>query len=188
MKFAGLLPLPLLACLSTGCSTRILEETNEISIARDCREPMKLFNSFVMRTKNISWSEAKEAKEKVSILTIDLTLETTTKWPIAPSNSGNGVLYSIEYSLTGEDGARHAPKERTGIAEEIHRPVKADEQAEGKLLFRVPRANYVFAIERKFSGNPVVAKREDQLSVCKISARDVPLGRPSSPAGMPGVY
>lgn len=191
MKFAGLTSLLLMACLSIGCSTRILEEVDEkIDAPQDCREPTKLFNNFVVRAKTVSWSKAKDAKDKTSILTISLTFENVTKWSVALSNSGNGILYSIEYSLTGEDGFHHAPKETVGIitGDQIHRPIKPDEVAEGKLMFQVPRANYVLAIERKFSGKPVAAKREDRLSACKIPANDFSVTRPSSPGGMSGVY
>ncbi len=188
MKFIGLAPFMLMACLLTGCSTQILEELNETSIPRDCREPAKLFTSFMVRAKNVSWSEAKAAKDKASILTIQLAFENVTTWSVALSNSSNGILYSIEYSLSGENSSRYAPKETSGVTNEIHQPIKPGEAAEGKLIFDVPKADYILVIERKFSGKPVSAKREDHRSACKIPSHDFSAARPSKLGGISGVY
>lgn len=188
MKFAALTFLLLTACLSTGCSTRILEEAEEINVPRDCREPAKAFNNFVLRATNVLWSDPRDPRDKTSTLTIHLMFENVAKWSIPLSNSGNGILYAIEYSLTGEDGFRVTPTELAGIADEIHRPIKPDEPAEAKLLFHVPRANYVLTIERKIASKPGAAKREDHLFVCNIPANIFSVTRPSSPEGISGVY
>ncbi len=178
----------LLAWLLSGCSTQILDDLSESSVPQDCREPNKLFVNFMVRAKNVSWSEAKAKKEKTSILTIQLAFENTTAWSVALSNSSNGILYSIEYSLSGENGTHYAPKEIGGIANDIHQPIKPGETAEGKLVFEVPKANYLLVIERKFSGKPVSGRREDHLSACKLSTEDFSAVMPSSRGGPSGVY
>jgi hypothetical protein len=188
MRFTGPISCMMLACLLAGCSTQLLEDANEIVIPRDCREPTALFTNFVMRAKNVTWSEPKAAKDKTPTLTLQLAFENATKWSVALSNSDNGILYSIEYSLSGEDGVRYAPTEIGGVAKEIHQPIRPGETLEGALTFNVPRANYVLTLERKFAGKSVPAKREDYLSACKIPSRDFSIARPSGLKGLLGVY
>jgi hypothetical protein len=186
MRVTAPISCVMLACLLAGCSTQILEDASEIAIPRDCREPTALFSNFVMRAKNVTWSEPKASKEPT--LTLQLTFENATKWSVALSNSDNGILYSVEYSLSGEDGIRYSPKEVGGVAKEIHQLIKPGETLEGTLTFNVPRANYVLSLERKFAGKSVPAKREDYLSACKIPSRDFSIARPSSLRGLLGVY
>jgi hypothetical protein len=190
MKFTGPISFMLMACLLAGCSTQILEEVSDISIPHDCREPTKLFRSFTVRAKNVSWSGSQGAKEKTSILTVQLTFENVMKWPMALSNSGNGILYSVEYSLSGEDGTRYAPKEATGVTkgDAIHQPIQTDQPGEGQLIFHVPKANYVLGIEQKFAGNPVTAQREDHFSACKIPSHDFTAPKPVNRGTTSGVY
>jgi hypothetical protein len=188
MQFTGPVSVLLLAILLTGCSTQLLEDANEIVMPRDCREPTPLFATFVVRAKNITWSEPKTFKDKSSILTLQLTFENVTKWPVALSNSDNGILYSVDYSLSGDDGIRYAPTEAGGAAKDIHQAIRPIEILEGTLVFNVPRANYVLALERKFSGKSVPAKREDYFSACKIPSHDFSVARPWSLKGMLGVY
>jgi hypothetical protein len=166
----------LMAGLLNGCSSQILEEASDISIPRDCREPTKLFSTFNMRATHVAWSDV---KEKTSVLTIDLSLDNATKWPTPLSNSGNGVLYSIEYSLNGES-TRYAPKETAGAFKDIHAPIPLEKTIDGKLIFAVPRGSYILSVERKFDGTPVPGKREDHVSFCRISPVDSMLMRPSN--------
>jgi len=181
----ALVPLLLLANLLTGCSSQILEEASDINIPRDCRDTTKLFNSFNMRATTVAWSVS---KERTPILAIGLSFENLTQWPIALSNSGNGVLYSVDYSLTAENGSSYAPKDTSGIVKDIHKPIALEETAEGKLVFAAPKANYLLAIERKFAGTPVAGKAEDHVSSCKISSSEYQVVRPSSLRTVSGVY
>jgi hypothetical protein len=48
--------------------------------------------------------------------------------------------------------------------------IRPDEPETGKLVFEVPRDNYLLAIERKFAGKPVSGESSDHIAVCKISA------------------
>jgi hypothetical protein len=170
--------LLLLPWLLTACGMQLLEEATEIAIPRDCREATKVFNAFIMRAKNISWNVSQEAKEKTSLLSIELTFENATNWPHALSNTGNGILYSVEYSLSQENGSSYAPKEATGIFKDIHREILLKETAEGKVTFAAPKANSLLIIERKFSGTSVPGRREDHMASCKIFPAELLLVQP----------
>lgn len=178
----------LLACLLTGCSTQILEDMGEVSIPRDCREPAKLFGTFMMSAKSISWSELKETKEKTSLLTLRLSFENVTKGSVALSNSGNGILYSLQLSLSGENASNYRPEDLEGVVDKIHQELKPGEIAEGKVTFKVPKANYILSIERQFAGKPLASKQEEYFLACKIPAQAFSGGRTSSPGGVWGVY
>jgi hypothetical protein len=219
MRVPLLRAVPLLACLLAGCSALILEEVGEIKVPRDCTDITKLFNTFSMRAKSISWKGSKS--DAAAALTIELVFENDKKWPIALSNSGNGVLYAVEFSLHGEDGAGHGPKEATGVtlSSERKKPkeaptvglfsqqrqtkkstakiekipdvnfrIRPGEPEQGKLVFEVPRNNYLLTIERKFGAKPVPGMPTDHVSVCRISAKEFSAMKPSSPRGVSGVY
>jgi hypothetical protein len=175
-----ILLLALTAGLLSGCGSRILEEAGDIGIPGDCRATTKLFGTFNMKGKQVSWSASDEAKEKNSVLTVALSFENPTNWPTALSNSGNGVLYTLDYSLNGEDGAHYAAKETSGILKDVHTLIAIGEMAEGKLVFAAPKANYLLTIERKFAGDPVPGKRDDHLSSCRVFSADSMAVRPSN--------
>jgi hypothetical protein len=105
-----------LALLLSGCSTALLDdvhEVGEISLPpRACSEPTKLFNTFTMRTKRTGWKGDKND----GTLTLDLTFTNDKNFPVALSNSGNGVLYTVHFGLQSEKSGAHAPKEASGIA------------------------------------------------------------------------
>ena len=210
MRVARTSLFTLIACLFSGCSAQILEDVGDVSIPRECAEPAKLFKNFSVRAKRISWSGSPQSQRKLSTLTVELIFENATNWPVALSNSGNGILYSVEYLLHGEHGFSHAPKETGGVTNETrpkensgeekkpgekqkpiidaHQPIKPDAPAEGKLVFDVPRGNYILAIERKFAGKLVPVNREDHLTVCKISPKDFSAPSPANLRGVSGVY
>jgi hypothetical protein len=48
-------------------------------------------------------------------LTLELSFVNDKSFPVALSNSGNGVLYTVAFSLQGEKGGSFAPKEASGI-------------------------------------------------------------------------
>jgi hypothetical protein len=66
--------------------------------------------------------------------------------------------------------------------------IKPGAAPEGKLVFAVPRANYILTIERKFAGKPVPGKREDHLLACEISSSQISAARPARRPGVTGVY
>jgi hypothetical protein len=112
----GRLPLramPLLACLLVGCSAQLLEDVGEVSVPRPCTEITKLFGTFSMSAKSISWKGDKG--DPAAMLTLALVFDNHKAWPIALSNSGNGVLYAVAFSLQGEKGS-FPPKEAVGVA------------------------------------------------------------------------
>jgi hypothetical protein len=179
--------LALMASLLSGCSSQILEEVGDISVPLDCRDTTKLFSTFNMRATHVAWSSSNDAKEKTSIVTIELSLDNATKWPTPLSNSGNGVLYSVEYFLNGERSGHYAPKETAGAFKDIHTPIPLDKTVNGKLVFAVPRGSYILTVERKFDGTPVPGKREDHVSSCRISPTDSTPARPSNSRAISGV-
>src|SRR4051812_28391069 len=122
------LRITLLAVLLSGCSSHLLEdvaEVGQLSAPRPCSEPTKLFGTFTMRATKTSW----KADPNVT-LTLELSVANDKNFPIALSNSGNGVLYTVEFSLQGEKNGSFAPKEASGIVmmrepkrfKEPHRP------------------------------------------------------------------
>jgi hypothetical protein len=190
----------LAGCLLAGCSAQLLEEVGEISVPRLCSETTKLFNAFSMRAKSVAWKGGRA--EPTATLTLELVFDNEKTFPIALSNSGNGVLYAVTFGLRGEKG-NFAPKEASGVAlvrepkkfNEPHRPgpfgyttrpekkpavadqtkdvnyrIAPGNSEEGKLVFQVPRANYLLSVERKFDNKPVSAQPTDHLAACKISS------------------
>jgi hypothetical protein len=188
MKSNAFAPLLLTASLLTGCSSQLLEDAGDIGIPADCRNTTKLFNTFNMRAKSVAWTNATDAKEKTSTLTVELSLENATKWPTPLSNSGNGVLYAIEYSLKGPNGSSYSPKAATGIVQDIHKPIPLEEMAEGKLVFAAPKANYLLTIERKFSDTAVPGKPEEHISSCRIFSTESTTAKRSTLRATSGVY
>src|SRR5581483_12110307 len=170
MKPHGFLPLLQATLLLTACSSQLLEEVDSSGVAGDCRDGTKIFNTFNMTAKSVRWATSKDAKDKAAVLTIDLSFDNATNWPVALSNSGNGVLYSIEYSLSGDSAPVYAPKDTTGVFKNIHKPIELAKPEAGKLIFAAPKANYLLTIERTFSGAPMPGKREDHFASCRIFA------------------
>jgi hypothetical protein len=196
--------VPLLACLLAGCSAHILEDAGEVSAPHDCAETTKLFNTFSLRAKSASWKGTKS--DPSATLTLELAFNNDKNRPIALSNSGAGVLYTVEFSLQGDKGIIYKPKEAAGVTlpneakkpkeardvpfftqQKVARPkagskietirdvnfrIRPGEPEEGKLVFQVPKDNYLLIIQRKFADKPVSGTPTDHLSVCKISGRD----------------
>jgi hypothetical protein len=117
------LRITLLAVLLSGCSPQLLEDIGEVGqlpAPRPCSEPTKLFGSFTMRAPKISWKGDKA--EASATLTLELSILNDKNFPVALSNSGSGVLYTVDFSLQGEKGGSFAPKEASGIV--LMRPPK----------------------------------------------------------------
>jgi hypothetical protein len=124
------LRVSLLAVLLSGCSSHLLEdvaEVGQIAALRPCSEPTKLFGAFTIRASKMSWTGGAEASP---ILTLELSVNNDKNFPLALSNSGNGVLYTVAITLQGEKGGSFVPKEASGIVlmrepkrfREPHRP------------------------------------------------------------------
>src|SRR4029077_14370044 len=79
-----------------------------------CNEPTKLFNTFSMHAKRVSW-KADRGGDGLATLTLDLVIANDKSWPIALSNSGQGLFYTVGFVLRGEKGNSFTPKEATGI-------------------------------------------------------------------------
>jgi hypothetical protein len=112
-----ILRITALALLLSGCSTALLEDVGEVGEInlplRACSEQTKVFNTFTMRAKRIAWKGDK--RDAGATLTLELTFANDKDFPVALSNSGNGVLYTLEFSLKSEKDSSHAPKEASGI-------------------------------------------------------------------------
>ncbi len=193
----------LTACLVSACGAQILEDVGDVNVPRTCGEPAKLFKNFLVQAKKISWSGPRGSRNQTSNVTIELVFENATKWPLALSNSGEGILYSVEYALLGKNGFSYTPRETGGVANgarlekpgdkqksttDVHLRIKPGQKEEGKLVFEVPRGDYILVIERQFAGKPVPGNREDHQSLCKISQQDFSAPRPARPGGILGVY
>jgi hypothetical protein len=113
--FSGAVLLPILL-LFAGCSARLLEDVvdfGEFDAPRPCNEPTKLFNTFSMHAKRIAWKGDRGGSN--TSLTLELVVANDKRWPIALSNSGQGVLYTVDLALRSEKGSSFTPKEATGI-------------------------------------------------------------------------
>jgi hypothetical protein len=99
-----------------GCSAQLLEDTidiGEFNAPRPCNEPMKLFNTFSINAKKIAWKN--DRGDAGATLTVNMVVNNDKHWPIALSNSTQGVLYTVEYTLRGEKGGNFSPQEASGI-------------------------------------------------------------------------
>lgn len=168
MRVPLLHALPLLACLLAGCSALILEEVGEISVPHDCAEPTKLFNTFAMRATSISWHG-----EAAGV--------TFSREPKKLKEARSVPLFSQQ---------KNAAKSATQIDNvlDVNFRIRPDKPEKGKLVFEVPRDNYLLTIERKFAGKPVEGIPTDHLSACKISGNESLAMKPASPRGVSGVY
>jgi hypothetical protein len=116
-------PIVLLTLLLSGCSAAMLEDAPDIADAlppRACSETTRLFNTFTMRATRVAWKV--EKGDSNATLTVDLKVENDKNFPIALSNSGNGVLYTVQFTLQGGKSGSFTPKETTGVA--LTRPPK----------------------------------------------------------------
>ena len=105
--------VPVMLVFLAGCGSQLLEEVREITPPQDCAETTKLFNTFAMRAASTAWKGAKG--DPAATLTLDLVFTNEKAVPIALSNSGAGVLYTVEITLQGADGRSHKPKEAAGV-------------------------------------------------------------------------
>lgn len=211
--------LALLSLLLTGCSAQLLDDIGEVAPPRPCSETVKLFNTFSMQTKSIVWKDAKGGTP--SRLILDLVFHNDRNFPIALSNSGNGVHYSVSFNVQGKEGPV-APKEASGVAlvregktarepinpgpfgedrkrkssrsltwyapadqtKDVNFRINPGEPQEARLVFEIPRNNYLLLIERKFADKPPAGQPAYVVATCKIPDNDV-----SGPApAMSGVY
>lgn len=212
--------VPLFALLLGGCASQVLDDlvvnVGDFAAPRPCQQPMKLFNVFSVHTKRIAWTgDAAGA----SNLTLELVFANDKTWPIALSNSGSGVHYSVEFVLRGEKGGNYLPKEATGVVvvrepkqlrertskgpfskptssgadpkrqkaaegdiRDVNFRIRPEAREEGKLVFQVPRGNYLLSIERKFTGRSLPSQPTDHVAVCKIPSVDIAVSGPDKPA------
>ena len=144
--------------LLAGCgSSRVLEDAAPAATSvagQDCREPAPLFKDFTARATAVTWNGR---KGKVGpFLALTLEFSNVRKWPVTLSNSGNGIVYSVDFALTNAAGKVDAPQKILGdIADKgIHAEIEPGKTKTGRLLFAVPRGRYTLSIARKFNGGP----------------------------------
>jgi hypothetical protein len=156
-----------------------------------------------MRATRVSWKGDKA--DTSATLTLELAFNNDKNYPLALSNSGNGVLYTVQVTLQGGKGATFAPKEASGIllmreprqfkeprrrgifggppqskkpavpvdtTRDLNFRIKPGEPEAGKLVFQLPRENYLFSIERKFADKPMSGQPAEYIAFCKISSSD----------------
>jgi hypothetical protein len=141
------------SALVAACSTIDTASPPAIPIPSDCSEPAKLFDWFSVHSKTLSWAKEGSQKE-IGTLTIVFTFLNTDRLPRALSNLGTGYLYTIEYSLKGDDGTVYTATDPSGIfaGNEIHAAIEYNISKEGTLKFKVPQGNYTIIFGRKFDG------------------------------------
>ena len=66
-----------------------------------------------MRASSIDWKGNKG--DAAATLTLELTFSNDKAWPISLSNSGNGVIYTVEFKLLGDKTGAIASKEASGV-------------------------------------------------------------------------
>jgi hypothetical protein len=157
IRFNPLILLVTLAAPSlslVSCGTHNIEEALTQQTPMDCRESAKLFDWFSLQVKAASWNRDPGPGDD-GTLTIVFTIQDTDVLPHALSNSGGGFLYSVEFSLKGDDGTLHAPTDTSGIVTNVHFGISRDKPEEGTLKFKVRRGNYFLIFARKFDGKPV---------------------------------
>jgi len=109
------LSIAILCCLLSGCTSQLLEdvvEVGQLGAPRQCTEPTKLFGTFTMRARKATWKGDKAD----ATLTLELVFNNDKNFPVALTNSGNGVLYTVEFRLQGDKESGFAPKETSGVA------------------------------------------------------------------------
>ena len=102
--------------LLSGCSAALLEnvaDLGELAPPRSCHEPTKLFGTFTMRAARSVWKG--DRNDRNPTLTLELTFDNDRNFPVALSNSGTGVLYTMQFTLVGQKGDLHLPAEAAGI-------------------------------------------------------------------------
>ncbi len=111
MKKIHLQAAPLAFLLLAGCSSHMIEDVSDVTAVmppKACGETTKLFDTFSMRATRTAWAD--------STLTVELTIDNEKNYPIALSNSGNGVFYAIAIVLQDGQGKTIAVKEAGGVA------------------------------------------------------------------------
>jgi hypothetical protein len=107
--------IAILSCMLAGCTSQLLEdvvEVGQVGAPRPCTEPTKLFGTFTMRASKATWKGDKAD----ATLTLELVFNNDKNFPIALSNSGNGILYTVGFRLQGEKESSFVPKEASGVA------------------------------------------------------------------------
>lgn len=159
--------LLLIALALTGCGTALENAAAIPSATRDCREPAKLFNTFMVRATSVSWTGSGRA----ATLLMGLKVENATEEPAALSNSGAGILYALDYALKDDKGKLYPASATSAVlaAAGVHEPIKPGEPKEGTLTFTAPRARYTLVIERKVAGQPAPSTVNNAPLLCTVT-------------------
>lgn len=173
-RAVGLVGLWLATALLAACSGPPAAEDIAPAAAgaavRDCREPAPLFHGFTARATAVARSPAKG--KGGALLTVTLEFTNNRSWSAALSNSGNGIVYEVDFALTSAAGKVYAAKDITGdiAGKGIHTDIKPGDHKTGKLVFAVPRGNYSLTIERKVEGRPAASGSSGPAFACTIHA------------------
>ena len=179
--------LPACAGIFGGDSPQAVSSVSkrEPSAARSCAEASPLFENFLARATSVTWTAA---AKQASRLTIALSVENTEPLPAALTNSGSGILYTLDYALTNAAGKSFGPAEATGAltGASVHTMVVAGTPATGTLAFAVPRGDYTLTIARKLSGQaPPVMPKNEPLACRVVVSPPARAGAKTPPAAKP---
>jgi hypothetical protein len=151
----------------TGCGTTLENVPTASAAAKDCREPASVFNTFTLRATSVAWTGTGSA----AALLMAFKIENAAEDPAALSNSGAGVLYTLDYALKDDKGKLYpASATSAGLAATgVHEPIKPGEPKEGTLTFTAPRGHYTLVIERKVAGRPAPATANNAPLFCTVT-------------------
>jgi hypothetical protein len=159
--------LVLIPAVLTGCGTALDNAALAPPATRDCREPANLFNVFTMRATSVAWTGTGQA----ATLLMGFKVENATEDPAALSNSGAGVLYTLDYALRDDKGKLYPATATSAVfaATGVHEPIKPGEPKEGTLTFTAPRARYTLVIERKVGARAAPSTSSNAPLLCTVT-------------------
>jgi hypothetical protein len=137
--------------------------TLELSVANDKNFPLALSNS-----------------GNGALYTVAITLQGEKGGSFVPKETSGIMLMREpkqfrEPRRPGPFGFQTPPKKPDNSKDntrDLNFRIQPGEPEPGKLVFQAPRANYLFAIERKFADKPASGQPTDRVTVCKISLSD----------------
>lgn len=155
------------------------------AVVRSCAEPAPLFEDFVARATSVAWAPG--AAKQPSRLTIGLSVENMQPLPAAMTNSGSGILYTLDFAVTNSAGKSFGPAEATGAftGAFVHGMIAKGTPAVGAVAFAVPRGDYTLTISRKLSGQPPPVVPKNQPLTCKLVVSPPARATAKLPAGLP---
>jgi hypothetical protein len=125
---------------------------------------MEVFRDFTVHATAVKWGKA-------NVLTLELQFANTADRPLALSNSGSGLLYTVTAAVTGRGGRRQAAAETTGAlaAPFVHTELKPAETRQAKLIFKIPRGPSTLRLQRESVSQAIGVDRGHLVAECTIA-------------------